>query len=120
MDLNLGCEGLLQEVWGKKPRLHVFGHIHCGRGQEVVFWDRCQGAYEAFMARKNRSVNLTETPGRDRRDIWKIWRLGWESIWEGWWKSPDLFSGTSLMVNAAVQDGNSGKLSRKTPISVWI
>lgn len=30
---GMGCEWLLKEIWNVRPRLHVFGHIHCGHGQ---------------------------------------------------------------------------------------
>ncbi|KAK1719674.1 Metallo-dependent phosphatase-like protein, partial [Colletotrichum lupini] len=41
-----GCEMLLAEVWRARPRLHVFGHVHCGRGREAVAFDGLQAAYE--------------------------------------------------------------------------
>jgi len=44
---DLGCEFLLAELWRIQPRLHVFGHIHAGYGQEWVQYDGLQRAYEA-------------------------------------------------------------------------
>lgn len=51
LDLELGCAGLLSEIWRIKPKLHVFGHIHWGAGREAVYYDECQRAYESLMAR---------------------------------------------------------------------
>ncbi|KAK7064717.1 metallophosphoesterase domain-protein 1 [Favolaschia claudopus] len=46
LDLGGGCEGLLAAVWRVRPRLHVFGHMHGGRGVARVTWSRAQRAYE--------------------------------------------------------------------------
>ncbi|KAK8042564.1 calcineurin-like phosphoesterase [Apiospora phragmitis] len=58
LDLNLGCSGLLRDGWRVKPKLHVFGHIHCSRGTQSVFWDSCQLGYENFLSRKMRGPLL--------------------------------------------------------------
>ena len=50
LDLNhAGCSYLLAELWRTRPRLHVFGHIHAGHGQEWLRYDRLQEAYEAAV-----------------------------------------------------------------------
>lgn len=36
-----GCGALLKELWRVKPRVHVHGHIHAGRGTEVLDWGGC-------------------------------------------------------------------------------
>lgn len=36
---HAGCEELWEAVKEIRPKLHVFGHIHEGRGQEFVEWD---------------------------------------------------------------------------------
>ena len=56
LDLNLGCAGLLKEIWRVRPRLHVFGHVHSGHGREAVFWDEGQAAYERLMERKKGGI----------------------------------------------------------------
>lgn len=33
---NLGCDDLLKAVQNKKPRIHVFGHIHGSRGVSIA------------------------------------------------------------------------------------
>ncbi|KAK0719858.1 Metallo-dependent phosphatase-like protein [Lasiosphaeris hirsuta] len=35
----LGCESLQRTLWRVRPRLHVCGHIHPGRGAERVRWN---------------------------------------------------------------------------------
>ncbi|KAI0365767.1 metallophosphoesterase domain-containing protein 1 [Pilatotrama ljubarskyi] len=47
LDLKrLGCKELLQALWHVQPRLHVFGHLHGGRGVERASWCPVQRAYE--------------------------------------------------------------------------
>lgn len=41
-----GDENLLRELWRARPRLHVFGHIHGGYGQESLVYDRFEELYE--------------------------------------------------------------------------
>lgn len=57
LDIELGCDGLLEEIWRVKPRLHVFGHIHSGHGCEHVWWDDGQAAYERLIGRDGGIVN---------------------------------------------------------------
>lgn len=45
-----GCYALLLALWRVRPKLHVFGHIHAGRGVERIKWDRAQMAYENICA----------------------------------------------------------------------
>ncbi|CAI6332983.1 unnamed protein product [Periconia digitata] len=46
---HLGCKYLLDELWRRKPRLHVFGHIHDGYGMEWIQFDQLQSAYENIV-----------------------------------------------------------------------
>jgi predicted MPP superfamily phosphohydrolase len=41
-----GCEWLLKEIWRKRPKLVVFGHIHEGHGREDVAYDFVQAVYD--------------------------------------------------------------------------
>ena len=34
-----GCEALRRALWRVRPLLHVCGHVHTGRGAEIVRWD---------------------------------------------------------------------------------
>ena len=45
-----GCYALLAALWRVRPKVHVFGHIHVGRGVRVVNWDAQQKAYEQVIA----------------------------------------------------------------------
>ena len=45
-----GCYGLVTALWRVRPRLHVFGHIHVGRGVECLKWDQAQMTYENICA----------------------------------------------------------------------
>ncbi|KAJ2893294.1 calcineurin-like phosphoesterase [Zalerion maritima] len=36
---SVGCPGLRQALWRVRPKLHVFGHIHEGRGVARARWD---------------------------------------------------------------------------------
>jgi len=56
LDLDLGCDGLLKELWRVKPKLHVYGHIHSGHGRQSLFWDDAQLAYETFMTSKKSGI----------------------------------------------------------------
>lgn len=46
---HLGCPFLRQEIWAKRPLLHIFGHIHAGYGQTRVIWDSFQNAYDRVI-----------------------------------------------------------------------
>jgi hypothetical protein len=89
-----GCYALLTALWRIRPKVHVFGHVHVGRGVELVRWDAMQKAYEEVCAR----------------------RVGWSGLVSlVWWKmvawflesrliKEDSTSGT-IMVNAASVGG---------------
>ena len=111
---GMGCEWLLREAWKVKPKLHVFGHVHCGYGRECVFWDQAQATYERLCDRKERGM---------LRDFVAIWAwidvmkllvhstIGvlWNRVWGG-------YSEGTLMVNAALMLGSTGKLGNKPQI----
>lgn len=45
-DAGKGCENLLAELWRAKPKIAVCGHIHAGRGEERLLYDRSQASFE--------------------------------------------------------------------------
>ncbi|KAF8335368.1 metallophosphoesterase domain-containing protein 1 [Cantharellus anzutake] len=49
---RFGCYALLYALWRVHPQLHVFGHIHAGRGVERIKWDKAQMVYEDICARR--------------------------------------------------------------------
>ena len=108
---HLGCKDLLDEIWRKKPTLHVFGHVHEGYGIERVCWDRLQRAYEAVL------VNGAGLGG--------LLSIIWESL-KRYWASRQttnrsVATGTraGVMVNAAMVGGLRDE-KRRRPIIVHI
>ncbi|KAL4877160.1 Metallo-dependent phosphatase [Aspergillus karnatakaensis] len=57
---HLGCQHLLDKLWSmqRRPKLHVFGHIHGAYGKETVFWDSFQRAYERILRNEFNILNL--------------------------------------------------------------
>lgn len=89
LDLGtLGCRFLLDEVWRAKPRLHIFGHVHEGYGQEWIQFDSLQKAYEG---------TLIEGGG-----IWNAGRVFFEYIF-AYFKP--VKESRALLVNAAAVGG---------------
>lgn len=118
-DLSLGCPGLLGEIWRKKPKVHVFGHVHWGRGIEAVYWDDCQKAYEGLMSRPKRGPIYDMIPNPAWVDTSKVLfyavkAILWQWLWQGG------ASDGGVLINAAMQAGTSGKLTGKTPITIEI
>lgn len=112
-DLDLGCPGLLEEVWRVRPKLHVFGHVHCGRGRESVYFDECQRAYETFMASTPRGPVFDFIPNRDWIAAVRVLYYGLNAVLFKYLMLGPGSNNASLMVNAACMDGNSSKLRRK-------
>jgi len=82
----------LTALWRVRPKVHVFGHMHVGRGVELVRWDAAQKAYEEVCAG----------------------RAGWSGLVRlVWWKIVAWLStsrlmredGATIMVNAASVGG---------------
>lgn len=102
LDINLGCAGLLKEIWRVKPRLHVFGHIHSGHGREPVFWDEGQAAYERLMDRKRGGMIADFWPSYAWLDAAYVVYYGFKGIlWQRLMVGPKGGNG-GLMVNAAL------------------
>jgi hypothetical protein len=110
---GLGCEHLLAEVRRVKPTLHVFGHIHWGAGQTVVWWDKAHDAYTQGMAVQSKWTHGVLNP----RLWWSIVRvfyrgireLLWDRVWGG-------RSTNTIMVNAAQMHGNTGNLGNSVQV----
>lgn len=112
-DLGLGCPGLLEEVWRVRPKLHVFGHVHCGWGQESVYFDECQRAYEMLMSSAPRGPILDFIPNRDWIACVKVLYYGLNAILFKYLMLGPGSNKASLMVNAGCMQGNTGKLREK-------
>ncbi|KXJ95400.1 calcineurin-like phosphoesterase [Microdochium bolleyi] len=110
MDLNLGCASLLAELWRVKPAVHIFGHVHWGRGKRAAYWDDCQAAYEKFMARRTRGPIYDLLPTTAWVDaIGFLWLNVKALLWQ-WFMLSGVRPNGGVMINAAVQAGNTGKI----------
>ena len=86
-----GCYALLTALWRVRPKVHVFGHIHIGRGVELARWDASQKAYEEVLA---------------RRLGWRgLLTLVWFKVIAWFWRGSRGEDGTTIMVNAASVGG---------------
>jgi hypothetical protein len=102
LDNDLGCAGLLNEIWRVKPRLHVFGHIHAGHGREAVFWDNGQAAYEQIMAHRKAGILMDCLPSVAWLGTLKVVWYGVKGIvWQHLMVGPKGSNG-GLLVNAAL------------------
>ncbi|GJN66748.1 metallophosphoesterase domain-containingprotein [Purpureocillium lilacinum] len=108
-DLDLGCPHLLREVWRVRPRLHVFGHIHCAYGKEAAYFDDVQLAYEHFLARPRRGLLGDLIPSGTWVDAAKVVFHGIHSVLWKWLMGGPRSNQGSLMVNAAQMYKNSGR-----------
>ncbi|RMZ72392.1 calcineurin-like phosphoesterase [Pyrenophora seminiperda CCB06] len=110
---GLGCEHLLAEVTRVKPKLHVFGHVHWGAGQTVVWWDKAHEAYVQGSAIQSRWTRGLLNP----RLWWSVVRVAYrgvrELLWDRVWGGQ---SQKTIMVNAAQMYGNTGKLGNSIQV----
>lgn len=114
---GLGCAGLLNEVWRVKPKLHVFGHVHWGCGQEAIYFDECQAAYERLVAKAPRGLIRDLIPNSQWLDALKVLYYGLNAILFKYLMLGPGSNNASLMVNAACMNGNTGRL-RKNPFQI--
>ncbi|KXH60858.1 metallophosphoesterase domain-containing protein [Colletotrichum nymphaeae SA-01] len=124
-----GCEMLLAEVWRARPRLHVFGHVHCGRGREAVAFDRLQAAYEDVVLLEAEAFAVVAGGGggggrRRVGNVVKAWvkallALGWCFLvwgWVLWWQGGRRGTGRTVFVNAASVGGVRDRLVREAVV----
>jgi len=106
LPIGLGCEWLLRESWRVRPKLHVFGHVHAGSGQQGIWWDGCQAAYERICQRKAGLLDLLN-PGH-WTDLALLFICGIQSaVWSVLWGG-EARGGT--LVNAALMSQETGML----------
>lgn len=110
---GLGCEHLLAEVRRIKPTLHVFGHVHWGAGQTVVWWDKAHDAYTQGMAVQSKWTHGLLNPQLWWSLIRIVYRGVRELLWDRVWGGQ---SSNTIMVNAAQMHGNTGKLGNPVQI----
>jgi Icc-related predicted phosphoesterase len=51
LDGGMGCAELTRVLWKRRPRVHVFGHVHQGHGSAVLRYDEVQKEYENKLAK---------------------------------------------------------------------
>ncbi len=66
-----GCAQLRQALWNVRPPLHVFGHIHGGRGRSYANWSRSQQAYERVCDARTGQVPMLQAVSEVIRDFRK-------------------------------------------------
>ncbi|KAK3685823.1 Metallo-dependent phosphatase-like protein [Podospora appendiculata] len=64
---HLGCEELLTVLSRARPRLHICGHIHSGRGAERVRWKAGNPDRRGYVAYGEAAVERWEDPSPDSR-----------------------------------------------------
>jgi hypothetical protein len=74
--LNLGCTQLLNEVWRVRPSLHVYGHVHEGYGQEWLYYDGLQRAFERIVIARGGLSNLLRVMNEALRWCWTPMQQG--------------------------------------------
>lgn len=85
-----GCLALLDKVWSVQPKVHVFGHIHAGRGVERVEWTMGQRVYENVAGREWVRAGVT------------LWQMVLSLLWR--WRTKtkkERGSSETILVNAA-------------------
>ncbi|GAD92859.1 phosphoric ester hydrolase, putative [Paecilomyces variotii No. 5] len=118
---STGCPYLLSEAWRVRPALHVFGHVHAAHGQEPVYWDEAQRAWERLCARRRPWGYSIWGLIRDMLDVrgwldaarvigYGIVGVIWSRVWGGENR------GCGWMVNAACMYENTGRLGNKPQV----
>jgi len=69
--LEYGCLALLDAIWKLRPKLHVFGHIHAGRGTETINWTDGQRKYEKIAGGEGGRWDLLVLVIRTTPSLWK-------------------------------------------------
>ncbi|OAA62326.1 Metallophosphoesterase domain protein [Cordyceps fumosorosea ARSEF 2679] len=116
LDLDLGCPHLLREVWRVKPRLHIFGHCHWAYGQEAIYFDEMQAAYETLLSRPRRGPILDFIPNRSWIYMWKVVYYGVQGVAWKWLMGGPRSNQGSIMVNAAQMVGDTGRIKSRAVV----
>ena len=103
----------MRELERVKPVLHVFGHVHWGAGTEVLPWDRAHEAYVKGMGTESKYTKGVLNPGLWWNVVRVVYRGVRELLWDRVWGGQ---SASTILVNAALTKGNTGKLGN--PVQV--
>ncbi|KAM4056996.1 calcineurin-like phosphoesterase [Hirsutella rhossiliensis] len=116
LDLGNGCPHLLREVWRVKPRLHVFGHVHCAYGSEPAYFDHLQLAYERLLSRPRRGPICDLVTTEAWLDVLRVLFHGVHSVLWKWFMGGPGSNHGGLMVNAAQMYKNSGRVKSRAVV----
>ncbi|PQE03061.1 calcineurin-like phosphoesterase protein [Rutstroemia sp. NJR-2017a BVV2] len=99
----VGCEDLRKALWRVRPRLAVCGHVHEGRGAEIVRWD-----LEGKEMYGEESVRRWEDPGRGNKKMSVVdlsARSGFENDGAGVgdWKEGESSDGMQVVVDGEAE-----------------
>ena len=124
----MGCEHLLKEADRVKPTLHVVGHVHAGYGQENLWYDKGQRAYEAVCRQgygrgKNGGIGVTQGYSLVEVLDFRLWLAGLRMVYEDvkgvlWTR---IWGGTTqggILINAALTYRSTGQLGNKPQVVV--
>jgi predicted phosphodiesterase len=100
--LKLGCPHLLSEVWRVRPALHIFGHVHEGYGQEWLYYDGVQAAFERMAVAGG--------------GLWRLAEVLKEALLWCW---RPMRTPSTLLVNPAMT-GGFGDEKKRRPVVVTI
>ena len=103
-----------------RPRVHVFGHVHWGKGRETAYFDEAQRAYETLMARPRRGLVYDLTDKERFMDALAIVLYGLYYVIAAWIPFPGraLPGSSCVLVNAAQMHGNTGKMGTTVEVVV--
>lgn len=99
---GFGDDNLLKELWRTRPKLHVFGHIHGGWGQDFLVYDQIEAWYEDICRGSQGLFALLKMFFRSTAFVWR----------------PRGTTGTVLVNAAAV--GGLRETERRSPTLVCI
>lgn len=113
LPIGMGCEWLNGECWRVRPRLHVFGHVHEGRGRCSIWWDAGQRAYERVRERDGGLIVGPISP-RNWIDVGLMMLFGFRAfLWSRLWGGE---SEGGLRVNAALMNHATGKIDNEVQV----
>lgn len=120
-DGGKGCKDLLKELWGARPRVAICGHIHPGRGHELLVYDRLQQYYEdVALGRSNWMTSLLLLGICTAwRALMHVKRAAGGTLSDTGNGDKDEQSTSTWLVNAAIAGGH-GKVQKRDPYVVLL
>ncbi|APA10194.1 hypothetical protein sscle_06g049640 [Sclerotinia sclerotiorum 1980 UF-70] len=98
-----GCEYLRQALWRIRPRLAICGHVHEGRGAEIIQWD-----LEASNIKfKENGVIRWEDPGKDNKKMSHIDLTSKGRVGDNSFKNDGSFGDWENLTSASTASSNN-------------